>query len=115
MDSSSKVFIGLDKFKFQNMFSKASLVFMCSLLFFFFSKGLNMYRGEIFADPMFLQKDLQSAKFLAMDVTCRYVPYINKVSEALTHLKPLQEMRHCLSVMHAKAHNTKCEVKLLSN
>ncbi|XP_030222959.1 uncharacterized protein LOC115551390 isoform X2 [Gadus morhua] len=76
----------------------------------FLLKGLNMYRGEIFADPMFLQKDLQSAKFLAMDVTCRYVPYINKVSEALTHLKPLQEMRHCLSVMHAKAHNTKCEI-----
>ncbi|CAL8237166.1 unnamed protein product [Arctogadus glacialis] len=76
----------------------------------FLLKGLNMYRGEIFAYPMFLQKSLQSAKFLAMDVTCRYVPYMNKVSEALTHLKPLQEMRHCLSVMHAKAHNTKCEI-----
>ncbi|XP_046891246.1 uncharacterized protein LOC124477479 isoform X4 [Hypomesus transpacificus] len=52
----------------------------------------------------------KSATFLAMDVTCRYVPYLTKVSEALTHLQPLQEMRHCLSVMHAKAHNTKCEI-----
>ncbi|XP_046873293.1 uncharacterized protein LOC124465509 isoform X2 [Hypomesus transpacificus] len=59
---------------------------------------------------MFLQKEFQSATFLAMDVTCRYVPYLTKVSEALTHLQPLQEMRHCLSVMHAKAHNTKCEI-----
>ncbi|KAK0138712.1 hypothetical protein N1851_024746 [Merluccius polli] len=76
----------------------------------FLLKGLNMYRGEIFAYPMFLQKEFQSAKFLAMDVTCRYVPYLEKVSEALTHLQPLQKMRHCLSVMHAKAHNTKCEI-----
>ncbi|XP_046895477.1 uncharacterized protein LOC124480338 [Hypomesus transpacificus] len=76
----------------------------------FLLKGLNMYRGEIFAYPMFLQKEFQSATFLAMDVTCRYVPYLTKVSEALTHLQPLQEMRHCLSVMHAKAHNTKCEI-----
>ncbi|XP_046907037.1 uncharacterized protein LOC124488473 isoform X2 [Hypomesus transpacificus] len=76
----------------------------------FLLKGLNMYRGEIFAYPMFLQKEFQSATFLAMDVTCRYVPYLTKVSEALTHLQPLQEMRHCLSVMHAKAHDTKCEI-----
>lgn len=73
-----------------------------------------MYRGEIFAYPMFLQKEFQCAKFLAMDVTCRYVPYLEKVSEALTHLQPLKKMRHCLSVMHAKAHNTKCEVKRLT-
>ncbi|KAL1276441.1 hypothetical protein QQF64_036064 [Cirrhinus molitorella] len=76
----------------------------------FLLKGLNMYRGEIFAYPMFLQKEFQGATFLAMDVTCRYVPYLQKVSEALTHLQPLQKMRHCLSVMHAKAHNTKCEI-----
>ncbi|XP_051993319.1 uncharacterized protein LOC127651503 isoform X2 [Xyrauchen texanus] len=76
----------------------------------FLLKGLNMYRGEIFAYPMFLQKEFQSAAFLAMDVTCHYVPYLKKVSEALTHLQPLQKMRHCLSVMHAKAHNTKCEI-----
>lgn len=88
---------------------------MCSLLIsFFFPKGLNMSRGEIFAYPMFLQKEFQDAAFLAMDVTCRYVPYLEKVSEVLTHLQPLQKIRHCLSVMHAKAHNTKCEVMLLT-
>nr|XP_055057891.1 uncharacterized protein LOC129442074 [Misgurnus anguillicaudatus]XP_055057892.1 uncharacterized protein LOC129442074 [Misgurnus anguillicaudatus] len=76
----------------------------------FLLKGLNMYRGEIFAYPMFLQNQFQDATFLAMDVTCRYVPYLEKVSEALTHLQPLRKMKHCLSVMHAKAHNTKCEI-----
>ncbi|XP_042604608.1 uncharacterized protein LOC109102519 isoform X4 [Cyprinus carpio] len=76
----------------------------------FLLKGLNMYRGEIFAYPMFLQKEFQDAAFLAMDVTCRYVPYLEKVSEVLTHLQPLQKIRHCLSVMHAKAHNTKCKI-----
>ncbi|XP_046879163.1 uncharacterized protein LOC124469733 [Hypomesus transpacificus] len=45
----------------------------------FLLKGLNMYRGEIFAYPMFLQKEFQSATFLAMDVTCRYVPYLTSV------------------------------------
>ncbi|KAF3861187.1 hypothetical protein F7725_001442 [Dissostichus mawsoni] len=76
----------------------------------FLLKALNMYRGEIFAYPMFLQKEFQRASFLAMDVTCRYVPYLDEVSEALPHLQPLKEMRYCLSVMHAKAHNTKCEI-----
>ncbi|XP_042604620.1 uncharacterized protein LOC109111702 isoform X4 [Cyprinus carpio] len=76
----------------------------------FLLKGLNMSRGEIFAYPMFLQKEFQDAAFLSMDVTCCYVPYLEKVSEILTHLQPLQKIRHCLSVMHAKAHNTKCEI-----
>ncbi|KAJ7997182.1 hypothetical protein DPEC_G00226300 [Dallia pectoralis] len=34
-------------------------------------------------------KEFQGAAFLAMDVTCRYVPNLEKVSEALTHLQPL--------------------------
>ncbi|XP_077063471.1 uncharacterized protein LOC143715556 [Siphateles boraxobius] len=71
------------------------------------------FQGQIFAYPKFLQKEFQGAAFLAMDVTCRYVPYLEKVSEALTHLQPLQKMRHCLSVMDAKAHNTKCELVTL--
>ncbi|KAI2647104.1 Lysine--tRNA ligase [Labeo rohita] len=45
----------------------------------FLLRGLNMYRGEIFAYPMFLQKEFQGAAFLAMDVTCRYVPYLQKI------------------------------------
>ena len=69
-----------------------------------------MQRGEIYAYPMFLQKEYHSATFLAMDVTCRYVPYVEKVSEKLIHLQPLQNQKHVLSVMHARAHTTKCEV-----
>ncbi|KTG38625.1 hypothetical protein cypCar_00040126 [Cyprinus carpio] len=46
-----------------------------------------------------------------MDVTCRYWPYLNKVAEGLPELLPLTEMRPFLSVMHAKAHTAKCEVR----
>ena len=63
---------------------------------------------------MFLKKDFQRAAFLAMDVPCRYIPYLDKVSEKLSHLQLLKEQKHCLSVMHAKAHNTKYEVMLLT-
>lgn len=61
----------------------------------FLLKALNMYRGEIFAYPLYLQKELMPAKaqFFAMDVACKYWPYM------------------CLSVMHARAHATKCEIK----
>ncbi|KAF3847110.1 hypothetical protein F7725_020138 [Dissostichus mawsoni] len=81
---------------------KKVLKLLCVGMDFFSKVALNMYRGEIFAYPMFLQKEFQSSSFLAMDVTCRYAPYLDKVSEALPHLQPLKEMRHCLSVMHAK-------------
>ncbi|XP_077082816.1 uncharacterized protein LOC143736107 isoform X1 [Siphateles boraxobius] len=46
-----------------------------------------------------------------MDVTCRYWPYLNKVAEGLPELLPLTEMRPFLSVLHAKAHTAKCEVR----
>ncbi|KAF3837653.1 hypothetical protein F7725_009421 [Dissostichus mawsoni] len=61
----------------------------------FLLKALNMYRGEIFAYPLYLQKELMpaKAKFFAMDVA------------ELTTMKPF------LSVMHARAHATKCEIK----
>ncbi|KAF4118211.1 hypothetical protein G5714_000262 [Onychostoma macrolepis] len=61
----------------------------------FLLKALNMYRGEIFAYPLYLQKELMPAKaqFFAMDVAY------------LTTMKPF------LSVMHARAHATKCEIK----
>ncbi|KAI2647272.1 Glutathione biosynthesis bifunctional protein GshAB [Labeo rohita] len=42
---------------------------------------------------------------------CRYWPYLNKVAEGLPELLPLTEMRPFLSVMHAKAHTAKCEVR----
>ncbi|XP_076129536.1 uncharacterized protein LOC143111224 [Alosa pseudoharengus] len=78
----------------------------------FLLKSLNMYRGEIFAYPMYLHKELMCCKptFLAMDVVCKYWPYLNKAANSLPHLKPLTTVRPFLSVMHAQAHSTKCEV-----
>ncbi|XP_041848213.1 uncharacterized protein LOC121644386 [Melanotaenia boesemani] len=77
-------------------------------------QGLNHYCGEIYAYPLFLQKELAQAaniKFFCMDLTCRYWPYLEKMAEKLSELQPLTEMRPFLSVMHAKAHTGKCEVR----
>ncbi|KAJ8262138.1 hypothetical protein GJAV_G00162820 [Gymnothorax javanicus] len=76
-------------------------------------KGLNMYRGEIFAYPLYLQRELMpaKAKFFAMDVACKYWPYLEKAARALPALQELMEMKPFLSVMHARAHATKCEIK----
>ncbi|KAK9970282.1 hypothetical protein ABG768_026237 [Culter alburnus] len=67
----------------------------------FLLKALNMYRGEIFAYPLYLQKELMpaKAKFFAMDVAF------------LPALQELTEMKPFLSIMHARAHATKCEIK----
>ncbi|XP_039681977.1 uncharacterized protein LOC120575326 [Perca fluviatilis] len=75
-------------------------------------KALNMYRGEIFAYPLFLQKELQTAtngQFFCTDIACKYWPYLEKLSVSMSELRPLLQMRPFLSVMHAKAHSTKCE------
>ncbi|XP_056149136.1 uncharacterized protein LOC130131969 [Lampris incognitus] len=77
-------------------------------------KGLNMYRGEMFAYPLYLQREIQATanvKFFAMDVTCKYWPYLQKVVAALPPLQGLLQMRPFLSIMHARAHATKCELK----
>ncbi|XP_073318484.1 uncharacterized protein [Pagrus major] len=77
-------------------------------------KALNHYRGEIYAYPMFLQKELTekaNVTFFCMDITCRYWPYMKKMAEKLPELQPLTEMKPFLSVMHAKAHTGKCEVR----
>ncbi|XP_072574324.1 uncharacterized protein [Paramormyrops kingsleyae] len=78
----------------------------------FLLKALNMYRGEIFAYPMYLHKQLMWCKptFLAMDVVCKYWPYLNKAADSLPDLKALTTARPFLSVMHAQAHSTRCEV-----
>ncbi|XP_035856414.1 uncharacterized protein LOC116036704 [Sander lucioperca] len=63
---------------------------------------------------MFLQKEMSkkaNVTFFCMDVTCRYWPYLNKLAEGLPELLPLTDMRPFLSVMHAKAHTAKCEVR----
>ncbi|KAG1937625.1 hypothetical protein F2P79_018084 [Pimephales promelas] len=78
----------------------------------FLLKALNMYRGEIFAYPLYLQRELMPAKaqFFAMDVACKYWPYLEKVATVLPALQELTTMKPFLSVMHARAHATKCEI-----
>ncbi|XP_073672422.1 uncharacterized protein [Paramisgurnus dabryanus] len=75
--------------------------------------ALNMYRGEIFAYPLYLQEKLSSRQitFFCMDVTCKYWPYLQKVSRSCPELQHLLDMKPFLSVFHAKAHDFKCEVK----
>ncbi|XP_050957445.1 uncharacterized protein LOC127158330 [Labeo rohita] len=76
----------------------------------FLLKALNMYRGEIFAYPLYLQKELMPAKaqFFAMDVACKYWPYLEKAAGVIPALQELTTMKPC--VMHARAHATKCEI-----
>ncbi|XP_067270736.1 uncharacterized protein [Pseudorasbora parva] len=76
-------------------------------------KGLNMFRGEIFAYPLFLQKALskENVSFFCSDVACKYWPYLKRVVEHCPELRPLLNMRPLLSVMHAKAHQWSCEIK----
>ncbi|XP_066504235.1 uncharacterized protein [Hoplias malabaricus] len=78
--------------------------------------ALNMYRGEIFAYPLFLQQKLAATMlgnitFLCSDVACKYFPYLQKVAQHCPELQHLLDMRPFLSVMHAKAHAWKCEVR----
>ncbi|XP_047657921.1 uncharacterized protein LOC113647498 isoform X3 [Tachysurus fulvidraco] len=51
------------------------------------------------------------AKFFAMDVACKYWPYLEKAARVLPALQELTEMKPFLSIMHARAHATKCEIK----
>ncbi|CAM4703719.1 unnamed protein product [Leuciscus chuanchicus] len=75
--------------------------------------ALNMYRGEIFAYPLYLQEKLASRQitFFCMDVTCKYWPYLQRVAKSCPELQHLLNMKPFLSVFHAKAHDFKCEVK----
>ncbi|XP_063042496.1 uncharacterized protein LOC134436995 isoform X2 [Engraulis encrasicolus] len=78
----------------------------------FLLKALNMYRGEIFAYPMFLHKALMpcNATFFAMDVACKYWPYLQKAANHLPELLELLNSTPLLSVMHAQNHETKCQI-----
>ncbi|KAF3851721.1 hypothetical protein F7725_013493 [Dissostichus mawsoni] len=73
----------------------------------FLLKGLNMFRGEIFAYPLYLQKQLSSrnVQFFCSDVVCKYWPYLQRVASHCPELQNLLNMRPFLSIMHAKAHS----------
>lgn len=75
-------------------------------------KGLNMFRGEIFAYPLYLQKQLasQNVQFFCSDVVCKYWPYLQRVVGNCPELQDLLNTYPFLSVMHAKAHSWMCEV-----
>ncbi|CAL8406585.1 unnamed protein product [Arctogadus glacialis] len=75
--------------------------------------ALNMFRGEIFAYPLYIQQKLANLTptFYCMDVTCKYWPYLNKVARSCPELQHLLSMKPFLSVFHAKAHDYKCDVK----
>lgn len=82
----------------------------------FLLKALNMFRGEIFAFPSYLQKELAArttCTYFCTDVMCRYWPYLQKVAKVLPDIQNLLQMKPFLSVMHAKGHATKCEVILI--
>ena len=74
------------------------------LLFMFFDVCFLLtivhYLGEIL-----LQKQFPGANFICTDVACKYWPWLAKQDSTLScRQKPL------LSVMHAKAHEFKCQV-----
>ncbi|KAL2088356.1 hypothetical protein ACEWY4_015255 [Coilia grayii] len=77
----------------------------------FLQGALNMCRGEIFAYPLFLHRKLR-ADFVCTDIACKYWPYLCRVGDARADIKELSEKtKPFLSVMHAKAHSLKCEIK----
>ncbi|KAG9269822.1 hypothetical protein AMEX_G16895 [Astyanax mexicanus] len=54
---------------------------------------------------------VNKVKFFCSDVVCRYWPYLQKVVNVCPELSHLQDMKPFLSIMHAKAHASKCEIK----
>lgn len=80
-------------------------------------KGLNMFRVEIFAYPLYLQKQLapHNIQFFCSDVVCKYWPYLQRIVGHSPELQDLLNMRPFLSIMHAKAHSWICEVLIISH
>ncbi|CAM4575098.1 unnamed protein product [Leuciscus chuanchicus] len=71
-------------------------------------EGSGQLPGKRLRDP---QNKLANKpiSFFAMDVTCKYWPYLNKVANSCPELQHLLSMKPFLSVFHAKAHDFKCE------
>ncbi|XP_055789100.1 uncharacterized protein LOC129861926 isoform X2 [Salvelinus fontinalis] len=59
-------------------------------------RSLNMMRGEIFAYPLFLQKELSGSRniqFMCTDVICKFWPYLTKVALHCPELATLLDMK----------------------
>jgi len=81
-------------------------------------KALNMFRGEIYAYPLFLHKELAMAyniDFICTDIMCKYYPYLKRLCQSVPDLQPLLQNKPFLSVMHAKSHAAKCEVSYFTH
>ncbi len=79
--------------------------------------SINMKRGEIYAYPLFVQAILRRSmniNFFCQDVICKFWPYLTDVviksGAEDSPLKPLEDMRPFLSVMHGKTHDLPCQV-----
>ncbi|XP_077065644.1 uncharacterized protein LOC143718468 [Siphateles boraxobius] len=73
-------------------------------------EGSGQLPGKLLRDPLNKLAN-KSISFFAMDVTCKYWPYLNKVIKSCPELQHLLGMKPFLSVFLAKAHDFKCEVK----
>ena len=83
----------------------------CACRHCFAQKGVNMKQGEIYAYPYHLQATFMksnSVQYYWSDVACKYHPWLQKVDFNLSNT-----MKPALSVMHAKAHSSSCQVHKL--
>ncbi len=83
-------------------------------------RGLNMFRGEIFAYPLCLLHDLLSRgwtlTFMCQDVICKFWPWLGRVLHRLpgdATLTQIANMKPFLGVMHGKAHGWSCQVNII--
>ena len=80
-------------------------------------RALNMFQGEIFAYPMYLQYTYAHMHrlFLCQDVICKYFPYLQNIVSQLPDdpkMQAIGEHKHFLSLMHGTTHEWRCQVIL---
>lgn len=78
-------------------------------------KAVNMFQGEIFAYPLYIQDILHKEspiEFFCQDVICKYWPWLHRMSLKMPEFSCLyHETSPFLSVMHGKAHSWTCQVR----
>ena len=76
-------------------------------------KAVNMYRGEMYGYPHFLQVHFMlpnGVQYMWQDVICKFWPWAVKQRKHPSYVLASQQMKPALSVMHAKAHAWDCQV-----